>query len=134
MPGQLCPIFERENDEKLNLIGVWLEFPENLNIVPDEVNFLELAHIGPMLSKYLKKEKCKKIKNDETDIGRGCKFIGGGFIMGVIHPAPNEVNGKPGKDWEYEMTQNNGITICVREQLLGSSPKVNRKQWWQFWK
>ena len=114
MSGQICPIFERKDEENITLIGAWMQHPINMKIVPDEVNFMEIGHIGPMLSAFIRNEKCKEVPNDETDVGHGCKFVSGAFIMGVDHPAPNETGGRPGRDYEYVMKVNDGIIICVR--------------------
>jgi len=121
MAGQICPIFERETEEKINLIGAWMQHPINLKIVPDEANFMEIGHVAPMLSAFIRNEECREVPNNETDVGRGCKFISGAFIMGATHPAPNERGGRSGKDCEYAMKQNDGVTILVRECRPGAS-------------
>lgn len=89
MAGQICPIFERGIGENINLIGAWMQHPVNLKIVHDEANFLEIGHIAPMLSAFIKNENCREVSNDSTDVGRGCKFLSGVFIMGVEYPASN---------------------------------------------
>ena len=144
MADQICPIFERETGEKINLIGAWMQHPVNLTIVPDEANFLEIGHIAPVLSAFIRNEKCREVPNHETDVGRGCKFISGAFIMGAQHPAPNEPGGRPKKDCEYVMKQNEGVIILVREsKTTVSRPQEStnskneptlEKRWWQFWK
>jgi hypothetical protein len=144
MAGQICPIFERETEEKIVLIGAWMQHPVNLKIVPDEANFLELGHIASMLSTFIRNEKCREVPNHETDVGRGCKFISGAFIMGAQHPAPNEPGGRPEKDCKYVMKQNDGVIILIREskKTVSRSPESKsaknelslRKCWWQFWK
>jgi hypothetical protein len=48
MAGQICPIFERETEENINLIGAWMQHPVNLKIVPDSANFMEIGHIAPI--------------------------------------------------------------------------------------
>ena len=144
MAGQICPIFERETEEKINLIGAWMQHPVNLKIVPDAANFMEIGHIAPTLSAFIRNEVCREVPNRETDAGRGCRFISGAFIMGAKHPAPNERGGRPGKDCEYVMKENDGVIILVREYTSGVSRAPNssgsenesatRKSWWQFWK
>ena len=136
MAGQICPIFECEAEEKINLIGAWMQHSINLKIVPDEANFIEIEHIAPMLSAFIRNEECREVPNKETDVGHGCKFISGAFVMGEEHPAPNERGGRPGKDCEYVMKQNDGVTILVREYSSGGSKysSPDRKAWWQFWK
>lgn len=131
MAGQICPVFESGIDEIINLVGVWMEYPVNLKTMPDAANFLELGHIAPMLSAYIKNESCRIVSNETTDVGHGCKFLGGAFIMGNNHPAPNENGGYPGVDFNYFMKENEGITILVRDKVLKGSlndPNSERTQ------
>lgn len=37
-------------------------FPINLEIVPDSANFMEIGHVGPMLSSFIKNESHRQIK------------------------------------------------------------------------
>lgn len=143
MAGEICPIFERESEEKINLIGVWMQHPINLKTMPDELNFLEVGHIAPMLSSYIRNEPCRQVPNESVEVGRGCKFLGGAFIMGSQQPAPTEPGGRPGVDCNYSMKQNGGVVILVREKLSlendqGVGPSegevAGKKRWWQFWK
>lgn len=116
MAGEMCPLFERTGGDRITLIGAWMLHPVNLDIVPDSANFIELGHIGPMVAKYVRDEPCRQVNNDAIDLGRSCKFLGGAFLMGHAHPAPNEVEGTPGSAFDYEMKDNDGITICIRER------------------
>ncbi|MBU2430290.1 MAG: hypothetical protein KKH99_06315, partial [Proteobacteria bacterium] len=117
MAGQICPIFERLSDDTITIIGAWMQHPINIQIIPDEYNFIEIQHISPILSSYLKNELCRSIPNDSTNVGRGCRFETGAFIMGCNHPAPNEKGGIYGRDFEYKMKDNQGVTILVREKI-----------------
>ena len=117
MAGQICAIFERETESKIKLIGAWMQFPQNLEIVPDMANFLEIGHIAPMLSNYIRNEPYHIVPNDSTDVGNGCKFIAGAFVMGQNNIAPNKNGGRPNIDYKYVMKQNGGITILVREKI-----------------
>ena len=136
MPGDICPIFERKDGDEITLVGAWMQHPVNLRIVPDSANFLELGHIGPMVASYFKNEPYRQISNDETDVGRGCKFVGGAFMMGHDHPSPNEAGGQPEIEFEYLMKDNDGVTVCVRERRAGRerSSQGEQRKWWQFWK
>jgi len=137
MSRQICPLFDRSHGEKITLVGAWMMHPVNLQLVPDSANFMELGHIGPMAASYFRNESHRQIPNDETDVGNGCVFIGGAFMMGSAHHAPNEAGGLPGIDFVYVMKDNNGITICVREQRSSggaSTPGTEERKWWQFWK
>lgn len=117
MAGQVCPIFEQAEGDKLSLIGTWLQFPQNLEIVPDEVNFMEIGHVAPMLSAYLRREPTRRVNNDEVHVGNGVEFAGGAFIMGASNKAPNELGAVPGVDFEYILKMNNGIPILIRSSL-----------------
>ncbi len=137
MHGEICPIFERSDSENISLIGTWMLHPINLEVVPDSANFMELGHIAPMASSYFENEPYRQIPNEETDVGNGCKFIGGAFLMGHDHPAPNEECGKKGEAYKYVMKDNDGVTILVREKIADSAPpsiQPDGKKWWQFWK
>ena len=137
MSGEICPIFERVDGENITLIGAWMLHPVNLEVVSDDVNFLELGHIAPMAASYFENEPYRQVANEETDVGNGCKFIGGAFLMGHDHPAPNEVGGENGEEYEYAMKDNGGVTILVRTKISDSSPPSTppaEKKWWQFWK
>lgn len=136
MGREICPLFDRDDGEKITLVGAWMLHPVNLHIVPDSANFLELGHMGPMAASYFKNEPHRLVPNNKTDLGSGCKFIGGAFVMGADHPAPNEAGGRPGNVFEYVMKNNGGITICVRERKHANaraSPKGEKRKWWQFW-
>lgn len=139
MAGEICPIFERTSDEEINLIGAWMLHPVNLDVIPDSYNFLEIGHIGPMLSKFVRNEPCREIPNRATEVGNGCKFLHGAFIMGHNHPSPNEPGGEPGVFYNYDMKQNDGVIILVRDKIdandtVSESKSVPEKKWWQFWK
>lgn len=116
MGREICPIFNRDDGEKITLVGAWMMHPVNLKIVPDYINFMELGHIGPMAASYFRNEPHRQVPNSETDVGRGCRFVGGSFLMGHDHPAPNEKGGSPGVEFDYAMKDNGGVTICVREK------------------
>ncbi len=114
---ETCPIFERAKDdaERIDLVGVWMAHPQNLELIGPDSVFTELAHIAPMVTDYMKNEPFRKVPNDEVDIGRGCRFERGAFLMGHNHPAPNEEGGRPGINFEYYMKNYKGIIICQRE-------------------
>lgn len=146
MAGQICPIFEKKEGDNLSLIGAWMLHPVNLKIIPDEANFMELRHIGPMLSSYIKKEPCRQVENKETNVGNGVVFLGGAFIMGHDNKAPNEKGAISNLDCLYILKSNNGVAILIREKLQNipvtntssTKPIVEKKntngKWWQFWK
>lgn len=147
MAGQICPIFERKDEDNLTLIGAWMLHPINLKIVPDEANFMEIRHVGPMLSSYLKKEQCRQVPNKEVNVGNGVVFQNGAFIIGINHKAPNEKGGIPKVDCNYILKSNNGVAILIRENFnnnpikdavevkpTNDETKSNDKKWWQFWK
>jgi len=112
MPGEVCPIFERMDDETVTLIGAWMLHPVNQEISPDFAMYPELGHVRPILEGFFTNEKFRKIPNVSVSLGRGCGFEGGSFLMGKDYPAPNEPTGK---EYHYYMKENGGVVICVRE-------------------
>jgi hypothetical protein len=113
----ICPIFDRCERDKITLVGAWMMHPVNFETMPSGIRFT-LGHVGPMLARYFGDEPYRQIPNAVSDVGRGCRFVGGAFWMGHNHPAPNERGGRPGIEFEYVLKRNAGTTICVRTRKL----------------
>jgi len=138
----ICPIFEKIDQQNVNLVGLWVEIPSILDFAHDntkalQIAFMEAGHWAPELVKFYNTKNCRTVKNTEINVGNGCKFISGVFIMGQNNPAPNEKNGLPDKNYNYSMKLDNEVTILIREKLSNSesNPMTNKKKrWWQFGK
>ncbi len=130
MAGEICPIFERseQDHERIDLIGAWMLHPQNLRILPEGMMFAELGHIAPMAAAFFRKEKHRKVPNKLTDVGNGCEFQNGAFVMGDRHAAPNEPNGAPGKHFDYVMKNNGGTIILIRSRKPGIAPALTQEE------
>ena len=135
MAGEICPIFERseQDNETISLVGAWILHPQNLRILPEGMMFGELGHIAPMAAAFFKNENYRTVSNKRTDVGNGCEFQNGAFVMGEQHAAPNEPNGASGKQYDYLMKNNGGTIILVRSRKPGTSPTPSREQEVQRW-
>ncbi len=115
MGNEVCPIFDGNRvDNKLTLVGVWMEFPQNLNLVPDKVLFSNQRELGPVLAKFLQENEIRQIPNTEVNLGSGNTFYNGHFLMCGNHPAPSEPGGVPNSKFDYAMEDQNGVVVCVR--------------------
>src|SRR5262245_38798134 len=112
MSWQICPIFDRRDRHNITLVGAWIMHSVDAGRVSGNKSFQTLGHIGPMLERYFVNEPYRQIPNRVSDVGRGCRFVGGTFWMGHDHPAPNERGGQPGIAFEYVIKENAGTTIC----------------------
>ena len=131
MAHEICPIFDRESDDRVTLVGAWMQFPQNLTSTYGDSKdwvFMELGHIAPMAKAFFTREPYRQVTNHVTELGRGCKFVGGAFMMGHDFPAPNEDGGRPGADYEYEIKNNQGIGICAREKTSSAPPVREQEQ------
>lgn len=110
--SQACPIFKKDG-ERLSLIGVWLQFPQNVDILPTSVLFADLGdNIGAMAARYIETEEWHRIENTETECENGVKFVAGAFLMGTGNNAPNRDRDR---DAKYILRDQDGIAILVRE-------------------
>ena len=114
--SDICPIFERTEDAHLKLVGAWMQFPQNVDMYAELGDVPELRNVGPIIASFFKKEPCKVVPNSKIDLGNGCAFIGGGFVVRQDTTAPNEVVDGHVARYGYTIEENNGVLICVREQ------------------
>ena len=135
MPGDICPIFQRsEGDpENITLIGAWMMHPQNMGIMPRDLAYRDAGHIAPMLASYTQNKPHRRINNERTDVGNGCAFEHGAFIMGESHPAPNEPGGAAGSRFTYEMRRNGDAIILVRIPKGPASARPTREEAARRW-
>lgn len=110
--SQVCPIFKKDG-ERLSLIGAWLQFPQNIDIMPTSALFAELGdNIGSMVARYFDNEEWHRIDNMETECENGVKFLDGAFLMGTGNKAPNRDRDP---DARYVLRDHGGTAILVKE-------------------
>ena len=93
----------------------------------------DLGPIGPEILELIHTRPCRHVPNFETDLGRGCKFIGGAFLMTEGQPAPNEAKGEPGVAFSYLIETHDGVPVCIREPISSDETPRHRAPWWKFW-
>lgn len=105
--ASVVPIF----DESDAFIGIWAQ---NRAFSPSFGTLAELVSLAEPTLQALTKNPCRRVPNDNTDVGNAVRFEGGVFLMLKDAMAPNEELSHSDSTTAYVLIDHHGIACLKR--------------------